>query len=182
VVVPNEAIDLVAERALAIEGRVLDARERPVADIEVRATPRQDGLPLLETRTAADGSFRIAGAAACKYDLQMSRDGLWPDGRRRGVTAGARDLVLRAEIGYRIAGRLVDGEGQPRAGWIVEADRNDRGGCRDHRARTDATGRFVLEEIEGGLWNLKVGRWGHIDPDSGGRVRAGSEDVVLVLR
>ncbi len=182
VVAPDEALDLVVERASVIEGRVVDARERPVADIEVTASPCQDGLPELETRTGADGGFRLAGAVAGKYDLRVSRDGLWPDGKRRGVAAGTRDLVLRAEIGYRITGRLVDGDGSPRAGWVVEAERNDRGGCRDHRARTDRLGRFVLEEMEGGLWNLKVGRWGHLDPESGGRVRAGSEEVVLVLR
>ena len=91
-------------------------------------------------------------------------------------------MVLRAGIGFRIAGKVVDGNGNPRAGWLVTAQHRWTDAF-DHRARSDAEGRFVIEELDGGPWNLTLGLYARRPPDSGGeRVPAGAEDVVLVLR
>ena len=180
---PSESLDLVVQAALTIEGRVVDVRGRPVVDTEVRADKENDeDAATLETRTDKHGAFRLAGAAAGTYVVRVSRDGHRPDGKAAGVAAGTKDLVVRADCGHLITGRLVDGAGRPRPGWVVNAER-DEGRISDSRARTDADGRFVLEDLDGGVWNLELGRWGHRKPDSGGEaVPAGTEDVVLVLK
>jgi hypothetical protein len=139
-----------------------------------------DAESTLVAQTDANGTFRLVGALAGKYDLYVSRDGLWTDGKAPDVAAGTRDVVIRAEIGLRIAGRVVDGEGRPRAGWLVSAN-NDRS-YGEHRARTDADGRFVIDELDVGPWDLKLGRWAHRDPEGGAAVRAGTENLALVLR
>lgn len=177
VAAPNAAVEIVVEAARTIEGRVVDARGRPVTGVEVRG---EMGDSALTTETDEDGAFRLVGALAGKYDLVASRDGLHVDGRVPGVAAGTKDLVVRAELGLRIAGRVVDGEGRPLAGWVVNANNDLSRG--EHRARTDADGRFVIDELEGGSFDLKIGQWAHREPEGGKDVRAGTEDVVLVLR
>jgi hypothetical protein len=167
--VPDESLDLVVTGAPAIEGRVVDVRGRPVFDVEVRARPTDKG-PDMETRTDADGRFRLAGAGAGKYDVEVGEFG-YPFGTTKGAVAG-KEIVMRAELGYKIAGRVLDGAGRPRTGCVVSA--------KGHRTRTDASGRFVIDDIEGGLWDLEVD---YRSPDSGGkRIRAGTTDVILVAR
>jgi hypothetical protein len=161
----------------AIAGRVVDVRGLPVADALVRASRRGEVWER-ETHTDAKGRFRIAGTGATRYDIEVSEFGVYPFGKATGVKAG-KEIVVRAELGYRIEGKVVDGEGAPRAGCVVTAMRTS-GGVTGREARTDILGRFVFDEIEGGLWDLEVE---YRVPDSGGKgVRAGTTDVVLVLR
>jgi hypothetical protein len=83
------------------------------------------------------------------------------------------------ELGYRITGKVVDGEGLPRAGVVVSAS-SKSGGRRWQRTRADVLGRFAFDDIGGGLWDLDVE---YREPGSGGRgVRAGATEVVLVSR
>jgi len=175
VAVPDESLDLVVEAGPAIEGRVIDVRGRPVFDALVRASRRGEVWER-ETYTDAKGRFRFPGTGTTKYDIEVSEFGVYPFGKAKGVTAG-KEIVVRAELGYRIEGKVLDGDGLPRAGCVVSGSRQHGGW---HRVRTDVLGRFVLDEIEGGLWDLEVEY--HV-PDSGGKgVRAGTTNVVLVFR
>jgi hypothetical protein len=175
--VPDASVDLVVAASPAIEGRVIDVRGRPVVDALVRASRRGEVWER-ETYTDAKGRFRLAGTCATKYDIEVSEFGVYPFGKAKGVTAG-KEIVVRAELGYRIEGKVVDGEGVPRAGCVVTAS-GTRGGVTGRWVRTDILGRFVLDEVEGGLWDLEVE---YRVPDSGGKdVRAGTTDVVLVSR
>jgi hypothetical protein len=102
------------------------------------------------------------------------------DGRAEHVAAGTRGLTLRVELGLRITGQVVDGAGRPVVGWVVNANAELSYG--EHRARTDAAGRFVIEDLAGGPWDLNLGQYAHKEPEGGTQVRAGTENVVLVLR
>jgi hypothetical protein len=175
--VPDASVDLVVTASPAIEGRVIDVRGRPVVGALVRASRRGEVWER-ETCTDAKGRFRLAGTGATRYDIEVSEFGVYPFGKAMGVNAG-KEIVVRAELGYRIEGKVVDGEGAPRAGCVVTAMRPS-GGVTGRDARTDILGRFVFDEIEGGLWDLEVE---YRVPDSGGKaIRAGTTDVVLVSR
>jgi uncharacterized GH25 family protein len=182
--VPNESLKIAVGAVRTIEGRVVDILGRPVADARLRARQRRGSAPgcTLEAQADANGAFRIPGAFAGTYDLHVNRADRWIETSPKGVAAGTTDVVLRAEIGLRIAGKVVDEHGNPRAGWLVTAQHGWTDAF-DHRARSDGEGRFVIEELEGGPWNLTLGLHARRPPDSGGeRVPAGAEDVVLVLK
>lgn len=89
---------LVAQRGLAIEGRVLDAADRPLAGILVTARA-EDGSGAAYTRTRADGTFRLTGLAAGVFDV-VAEETAYPGRearapvRREGVAAGTKDVAI----------------------------------------------------------------------------------------
>jgi len=182
VAVPSESLEVVVSPALTIEGKVVDVRGRAVEGFVVEAEPKREDAASLETRTDARGAFRLAGAVDGSYKVRVSRDRGWAEAELEAVKAGTKDLLVRAEVGYRITGRVVDGAGRPRPGWVVYASWKAGGGD-DRKVRTDAAGRFAFEGIDGGTWELKLGLWGGRTPDGGpALVTAGAEDVFLVLK
>ncbi len=175
---PNKSLVCVVKRAPSITGRVLDVRGRPVTRCEVTSEP--DGIRM---QTDAQGLFRLAGTTAGrKYKLEVwSLELACVVARADAVLSGAKDIVVRADRGYRITGRLLDGAGRPRAGWVVGSYGEQYGDMR--RTRTDAAGKFVIDEVPGGEWTLKIGRYGHHKADAGGEnVRAGAKGVTLVMK
>ena len=180
--VPGGKIDFVATRAPSISGRVTDVLGRPVSGVRILAEPEEnDDADDIETRTDGRGSFRLAGLVPGKYTLRIFDADHQTIGRLPSVAAGTARLAFQADWGHRIAGRLVDGAGRPRAGWAVGAYRR-KGALPSSEARTNKQGRFVLDNLIGGEWTLKIGRYGHHEADSGGKVRAGATNVTLVMK
>lgn len=135
---PPARLALVLERGGGLAATVTDPYGEPVAGARVRLFPApaeaerlslqlRDGdlLAEHETRTGAAGRFVLREVAAGAYDLRIDAPGLAPL-RRMGVEVPRgelRDLGrLAAEPAVAVAGRVVDGEGEPVAGARVSVD------------------------------------------------------------
>lgn len=157
-----------AEQGL-LEGRVVDGEGKPLADVEIdlRGTPDQ-ALELVpeatefaavyhfqsrSTRTAQDGSFRIAGLAAGSYQVTAQPRGVsWdlPSGPHvvaAGSILNVPDLVADAGLTIRGHVRLAGGQPLPTGAalQIVAYGKGDRRTC-----RVAPDGTFVLERLERG--------------------------------
>jgi hypothetical protein len=118
VVVGDEdvSVRVVAHRGLRVEGTVVDAAGQGVGGLSVLARSRSP-QGRLGGRSAADGSFVIAGLAPGELELSASAPGSQaPFAPSDSVTvqAGDRGIVLRVEAAASLAGRLVAGaDGAP---------------------------------------------------------------------
>ncbi len=135
---PPARLALVLERGGGLAGTVTDPYAAPVAGARVRlfSAPDEserlvvqvrDGEQLAEheTHTGADGGFVLDTVAAGTYDLRVDAAGLAPL-RRMGVEVPRGELLdlgrLVAEQAVAVAGRVVDGEGEPVAGARVSVN------------------------------------------------------------
>lgn len=107
-------VHLVAHRGLTLEGTVVGPDDEPLADMAVTArsaAPRG----LFDTRSDAEGRFRLAGFAPGELSLSAhdsSRDARFAPGEDLATRAGARDLVLRLTRAASIAGTLSRPSGE----------------------------------------------------------------------
>ena len=139
--------EVLLEPAVPLEGRVLDALGRPVANARVEALGGcSHGTAAAVASVQPDGTFRLEGIAACP------RGQLWITGRDIAAdlvgdsppSLGNRGVVLAMEPGVRYVGRIVDLLGAPVPGAVIRVHNEQRGPA----TRTDAEGRFVLEGAE----------------------------------
>ena len=157
----------------SIEGRVADPDGRPIAGAEVTVEIERDGLmalslsgPRNRVETGADGRFVVADLVPDRpVTLAVAKPGYgseFTSSVRPPVDAIA--VVLRPSGGLK--GRVVDAQGDPVAGARVMA-------APDHRAlasgprrtprrerppwsRSDADGRFLIEDVEPGTLQVSV--------------------------
>lgn len=147
-----------------VAGRVVDDGERPVPGADVRAS-REAGVEQFsdpfdppETTTDAQGLFVLDWVAPGELELTARVDSNERLGRARASLTLApgetREVELALDVGEAIRGRVVDGEGNPLAGWKVYGKSD--GWVEDAKANvmrslelrrmdsTDEQGRFVL--------------------------------------
>ncbi len=188
-------------------GRLLDAEGRPVAGarlefeprapIEVRVGWGESGADrVAELATAlsqADGRFRVPVDQEGAGDLRVRAAGYVPLHREatgyleRESELG--DLVL--ERGVRLGGRVVDTQGRPVGGaWVRSVppatDLPHLWGPRavDDGVRTDGAGRFELDSLAVGPWQLEAGSELHPSASASGTTQAPGErvdDIRIVL-
>ncbi len=137
---------------VAVSGTVVDPAGRPVEGARVLgeqvtsvwdvADPRLDSVI-----TDARGRWQITGLGRQTYRFRATHPELAPgfsepvplaDGSSRD------DLVIRLELGGRLAGRVLGANGTPAAGARVQAASYDPRGARVRRAHSDADGRFEI--------------------------------------
>jgi protocatechuate 3,4-dioxygenase beta subunit len=173
---PDEPVVLRLSRQGTLSGVVVDPDGRPVTAFEVQAKShrtRMDGaVPFGAVQRVRDseGRFTLAGfepgwacvdAWAQGYTLTASGCVKMAQG---GEVVG---LVVTLERGASLSGRVVDDLGAPIAGAKVglfhnrepEVDflRSDpRDFPRLKSTRTDADGRFLLEDLSAGTWQVEV--------------------------
>jgi hypothetical protein len=174
-------VDIALARALAIEGRVFDHRDQPMAEVEVRVV-RADGKPAPAMPAHSDdrGLFRLWGLPPGRYRVCVA-----PDGRFGGVVASpsdnprfvrtchlasasesnAVDVLLDAADAegidirvqrsgtYSVSGSIVDAAGALVDGAFVGASRGDR-----EASAHDWTlnGRFFLKGLTPGRYVLRA--------------------------
>jgi protocatechuate 3,4-dioxygenase beta subunit len=154
--------DVVLEPGPQIRGRVRDATGAPVADAAVRTI--WDGSPAagvhtLEGRTEADGAFALGGATAARYQLHVQAPGFaaW----QQPVDAPSEGIQVVLEAAGSIAGLVVDEGGRPVDAFEVAALPS---GGREAQARqgrrmrpvTSEDGRFVMDDLTGGVYAIQV--------------------------
>ncbi|MEZ5963630.1 MAG: carboxypeptidase-like regulatory domain-containing protein [Planctomycetota bacterium] len=171
-----------------------DDRE-PVAGAVVRVRPHSSrprepwhGFPGLElvTDRSGDGTLpvRLAGG---EYEwIVMAPDGRSAHGRT-SVVGGDVTLPVELTAGGAVRGLVVDADGEPIAGLMVELHGGDGDealsfGWPEHRTHTGADGEFCLRGLRvDHPYELVCGSaaWGEVTADG---VRAGQDRLALQLR
>lgn len=171
--------DLKLPAAGAIEGRVTDTRGTPIEGAEVNVAEAKDlshGLNLSmslgdalmaenglqSARTGPDGIFSVPGLkSGARFDLRVQHPG-YAEAKLAGVEAPTQDPVqIELKAGHRLAGRVVDTEGEPVAGasliWI-ERTEGIAGliGSQRPLGESDAEGRFRADGLPAGSLDLEV--------------------------
>lgn len=153
-----------------IEGRVVDAQDRPCASCFVMLQRRGSERPYVLrfgpsnaawTRTDDDGRFEFEDilAAAWWIGAWSSRDSRDPAiGLPVAVdvthTDRVRSVLVRVEPGAFIAGRVLDPSGAPVEGVVVRADGESQT-CWDE-ARSDARGDFRVGPLLPGRYQMRA--------------------------
>ena len=158
---PDEAHECVLFPDAAARGLVLDSDGRPVAGAEVTISLDMQDLISGATNpptatTDAVGAFLLDGINPGPVALVASAQGY---ARSEPFTfdlepgAMEEDVVLVLPSGGTILGQVVDEEGNPRPDRMIVAQKPpDYTGQR--MDRTDQDGRFVLEHLEPGRWQI----------------------------
>jgi hypothetical protein len=160
-----------------VAGRIVNARERPVAGLTVELTVRAGidqpyGPRRLRTTTRADGSYEFTRVPPGRYiigiNTQLDREGQVPGARAflPGVRqpAAAREIVLSGGERVRADDFVLPADVRyvPLAGVVFDADGVPVGGVRVYLkgsagedyiltepSLTDANGRFTIAALDG---------------------------------
>lgn len=187
-VAPGTAdVQIVLEAGLSLEGVIVDAQGKPLADAALYIQPKPDPQgrqPTVngnrqQTQSDADGKFRFDGLGPGKYMIYLQA---WQGSRHDGLLlqgnddlpAGATGVQLTATTGEKIAGVVVDegGQGLPNA-WVNVNVPNGMG----RNGRTDKDGKFEISGLPRGTVSVYVNAPGR-PPASADKVDVGT----LVLR
>lgn len=216
---PQTGVVLVLGVGTEVAGEVVDEQGAPVRDAEVSLALRnRENRPSLDKAATTDarGRFILRGVSEGAYYAIASR--MTATQHRRTVQVfdvrGLAPVHLRLQLpeGKRVAGQVVDTEGQPLAGVAVQVGRDfdlwrreagasafeedviERFAHAPSRVRTDEDGHFTVPHLEPGTWSVSASLPGYQfdakaspsgEPSEGGRsleVQAGATDVRLVMR
>lgn len=164
----QEGVDIVLKKGLSLPGKVTDEKGLPVAGAKVRATSRERGFSFsMDMGTSSgtgpgsavaddSGAFTIEGLASGRHEVKASADGYGTGSTDVTLSPGAEPkpviVVLRA--GIAISGRVSDDGGNPLADADVSASgRGDSGYCR-RSAETDEEGRYEIESLSPGTYQV----------------------------
>ena len=155
-------LELRLVRSARVRGVVVDARGQPVAGAKVvlSSTPGDAALQPDSDSATSDAKGRFAlEAAPGAISVRANAQGLSPSSPfELALAAGdtRSDLVLRVPDGGRIAGHVLDGEGNPADGWeVVLTDERGRSAGFE---RTNADGSFLSEPLSPGAYAVVLGR------------------------
>ena len=147
-------VDVTAEAAVPIDvtlapeavvvGTVKSAEGAPIANAIVNIGRYGDFLST-RTRTAADGTFRLAGLAAGSAEITAELRGSGKVTEAIECVSGSA-VTWNAVIGggRRIVGVIRNEREQPVPGWVVEVRSHPGDRSFEARSRADAQGRFVV--------------------------------------
>lgn len=194
---------LVADPAVAVEGRVVDAEGEPVEGARVSVdpfSPYRDfrgsrsvyvfspGGPAGQVRGGVsddEGWFRLDGLAAGEpVDLNVEHE-RHPDRKLSGVEPPVDGLEIELEAGVRVRGRVLGpfGEPVPRAMIRISGDQNRTGSAAGpsysfgHSAITDEDGRFDEAGLRPGVFRVEASS-GEMSPATAGPFTVGEGEEI----
>jgi len=187
-----EGIDLVLSARGTIAGRVLDPELQPLAGAWVLLFKKDARLEERSGPVDGEGRFRFEGLEEGLYSVSASYVESNSNGRLerpfarcqvRDLPVGREDLELVLGRNARLAGSVVDAQGERLVGAIVNAM---DGGGEGYQARSDADGRFELQVPEESVLALEAA-WSPSNGDARrlvGRKEGvqASQEVVLRLQ
>lgn len=171
-------LDLELEPAggLTLSGRVLAGGE-PATGVEVIATSMERAAGGTGT-TGPDGSFRITGLAAGRYELMLLRFEPSLQHRETVELEGDRDVVIDLPAG-RVSGQVVDAaDGSPVAGAVVALEPATGPGSElpfAPGATSDAAGGFTLTGVGAGAFRLVARKEGYQPAATAVEMQPGAE-------
>ncbi|MEM8996775.1 MAG: carboxypeptidase-like regulatory domain-containing protein, partial [Acidobacteriota bacterium] len=165
VVAPDEEVLVRLDPAATLSGvvRLPDGEPARRAEVFLRRPFAIDPTGQLKVRTETDGAFSIPEVAFGEVELWARALG-YPAARLGVEVVGdIDDLVIDLDGGFRLTGTVLDRDGVPVGGAAVRAVRvqvEDEGPTLDRPSifNTRPDGRFALEGIAPGPWNLVVSR------------------------
>lgn len=153
-----------------VVGRVLNGRGEPVVKAELTAGPpdkeEETGPSRVEWAwTDEEGRFAFSHVRPGAWSLAVEAKGLVTLRTTIDVAAGTGEVDLgdvALGLGNSLAGVVVDPAGAPLEGVRVraESDEERAGGERHGRAVTDAEGRFRIEGLHDGEFEIEASRRG----------------------
>lgn len=140
-----------------VRGRVTDDTGRPVAGAEIRLLVQDEaGARLTRTTTAANGRWTIEAVPAGTHTAEAAHAGLGTD-RLAVEVPTTREVELVLGRTARVLGRVLAGDAPFTGVMEVRLEAEHRGGRRiPPRSFRDADGRFVVDGVPPGLWNVHV--------------------------
>lgn len=172
-------LQLVAEPAAFVRGRVVDATGAPVPNAPVelqQSVARTVRAPVGDVtwRTFAcavsdvRGAFAIGGLSPTTLPVRLHAAGATRSGSTDPFQVGGPVPVLRVGAPGRVEGWLTDADGEPRIGVRVSL-----GASRETNTYTDCDGRFVFVGVDPGVHQLGYWRRGLVVPGDDVAVTAG---------
>jgi uncharacterized GH25 family protein len=192
-----------------VRGRVLDENGHPIAGATVYATASGDmaDLPLDEidprmmnwvkrgeAKSDAQGNFEVATEAQGVVRLGVRAAGFAPLDVERPISGEQRQVgEVRLETGVVLEGRVVDSASRPVAGAEVRRRKIPSGAMGPMvmmagrngpvLSKTDAQGRFHVDQMASGPWSLLVTHEEYPDKiESGESERAGEQISNLLVQ
>lgn len=168
---PEGEVEITMATERVLEGKVVRARDDTgVADAQIVATVNKmvvvgrggRSMSIAGDANSDDqGTFRLGGLAAGRYEIAVSAQGL-QDAQQTVVVSGEADpepVVFRLEEGLELRGRVETATGEPVVGLPVVARRASGSigvsiSTGMHSARTSADGRFVFDDLGSGPHRL----------------------------
>lgn len=173
----NDPVAVQIYEAASVSGVVVDADGNPAPGVQVSASPKAyielrsglvayASLGTIDSRSAADGSFEVAGLHAGGYNIQVSGPG------DNGFHfSNIRNLIL--EGGEHRSGLVVEWEGSPGGHLPISGRVTDNHGQPVSRAavtayalkgytrygggtRSDEEGRFEIADLAPGTYDVNV--------------------------
>jgi RNA polymerase sigma factor (sigma-70 family) len=149
------------EPGSAVSGRVLHLRTRePVAGAKVRAVPAdRAGQRRPAVETDADGRFSMEGVASGVWFIEARKQGLV--GRTAAIrpipTHSIGELEVFVDAAFSLSGEVrgPDARGVPNIAVVADL----RGVTGGSTATTDAAGRFSIEGLVPGTYDLTASTW-----------------------
>jgi hypothetical protein len=141
------------QRGASLSGTARDEAGKTLAKVEIRIGGWDD-LGSRRVGTGADGSYRVDALASGTLSLFAERDGFGKVRTQLALAPGEHgrwDPVLSAGLQQR--GRVLDADGKPVKGVMVEGQLEQGSARDDHwwaHENTDDDGRFVLTNCKDG--------------------------------
>lgn len=156
-------VNLTMEVGMNCTGRVVDDRGVPVPDATIVLSGWGGGTVLPVGRSAADGTFALR-ALPTHCHLGARKAGYVPSSQRQFTASEGATVAFTIELrgpGSTLVGRVLDPQGRPVAGAVVQAgDEDQRGhkladgasalGPQNEQVRTAADGSFTFAGLEVG--------------------------------
>jgi protocatechuate 3,4-dioxygenase beta subunit len=152
------------------------------AVVELKGTAGEQA-PVFSTSTDAAGQFQLEGVVAGQYTISVTRPGYWPiDWKPQDlvvtVTAGqdVTGLVYKMQAAGVIAGKIVDGDGDPLAEVSVSVAKMGKGPMptenfptesaegEDGSATTNDLGEFRIANLRPGQYRVEAQLHGNTGP------------------
>ena len=156
-------VTLTMEVGMNCTGRVVDERGTPVSDATIVLSGWGGGTVLPVGRSGADGTFALR-ALPTHCHLGARKAGYVPSSQRQFTASEGNTVAFTIELrgpGGTLTGRVIDPQGRPVAGAVVQAGDEDQRnhqladgasalGPQNEQVRTAADGSFTFAGLEVG--------------------------------
>ncbi len=143
------------ERAITLEGRVLDEAGFPIAgaSVQVQALNTRSPVKVL-ARSASDGTFSVSGLPEPPYDLSVEHADYLPE-RIEKYAEYKSKAVVRLREGLKLSGMVVDAWDQKPLEDVLITVASRRPKVRE-KTRSDSQGRFGFRKLEPGDYSVSL--------------------------